>query len=288
MNDDPRGVDGLTRWPSTAAETGAAELIVLTDRAQSAGDLLGVVGAAVAGGARVVLLREKDLPRDQRRALAVRLLDTLSSVGGMLLVASDVELAREVGAVGVHLAAADPWPDGRPHPHLGDQGMMVGRSCHTVAELRDACRNGADYATISPVFPTTSKPGYGPPLGVEGLASACRSMADDVGSVRRRLPVIALGGVGSGRVASCLAAGAAGVAVMGEVMRADDPASTVRALLGELRAGQGTTLFPAEVRGEGGGGWRRGPSSLGGASASRTVRHPSAATGRADDLGVHR
>ena len=68
------------------------------------------------------------------------------------------------------------------------------------------------------MFPSPSKPGYGPPLGTEVLAD---------------LPVatFALGGVDAASVGACRRAGAAGVAVMGAVMRADDPAAVVRSLL---------------------------------------------------------
>jgi thiamine-phosphate pyrophosphorylase len=201
----------------------AIGLVVVTDRAQAGGRLLGVSDAAVAGGARGVLLREKDLSPDERRGLALDLVEMLTPVDGALLVASDVELARQVGARGVHLAADDPWPDETPD-ETGD--MIVGRSCHTVAELVDAERHGADYATLSPIFPTASKPGYGPAVGVDGLASACRGVP--------ALAVVAQGGIDRGRVAPCVVAGAAGVAVMGAVMEAEDPASVVRGLLGEL------------------------------------------------------
>jgi thiamine-phosphate pyrophosphorylase len=200
----------------TRAVTG---LVVVTDRARAGGDLPATVAAAVAGGARRVLVREKDLPRDERRALALDLVGMLAPVEGSLFVASDVELARQSGARGVHLAAGDPWP--------GDAGgLVVGRSCHTVAELSDAHRNGADYTTLSPIFPSASKPGYGPALGVDGLAAACREVPG--------LAVMALGGIGPGRVAPCMAAGAAGVAVIGAIMGAEDPAAAVRALLDEL------------------------------------------------------
>jgi len=72
---------------------------------------------------------------------------------------------------------------------------------------------GADYVTVSPVFLTVSKPGYGPALGTDGLARIVARVAG---------PVIALGGVTAANAASCRAAGAQGVAVMGEVMRAAD------------------------------------------------------------------
>jgi thiamine-phosphate diphosphorylase len=178
-------------------------MLVLTDRTQTRGrPLVDVVRAAVDGGATTIVLREKDLPRPERTALA----DALRSFVPTLLVAGD----ESIDADGVHLAAADPFPDPRPG--------VVGRSCHTTGELAAAAREGCDYATISPIFVSESKPGYGPALGVEVLHDA-------------PLPVYALGGVDASNADRCRAAGAAGVAVMGHVMRADDPAVAVRELL---------------------------------------------------------
>jgi len=186
-------------------------LLVLTDRRQARRPLDEVVAGAVEGGARLVVLRERDLPDDERLGLARRLAAALGEVGGTLVVAGP--LSGWDGAV--HLSAKDALPPVRP--------PLVGRSCHDVAELADAAAQGVDYVTVSPVFPTVSKPGYGPPLGLAGLARLCSAT---------RLPVYALGGVSSAeQVADCRAAGAAGVAVMGVVMRAADPAAVVKELL---------------------------------------------------------
>ena len=190
-------------------------LLVLTDRDQSrtAGrNLAETVAAAVAGGATTILYREKTLPGPQRRALGERVAEACGAAE--LIVASDPVLARELRAGTVHLAADDPWPE--------DEGLLVGRSCHGAVELAGAAAHGAAYATVSPVFATESKPGYGPALGPDGLAAL---VADAL------LPVYALGGIQVDTVGSCLAAGAAGVAVMGAVMGAEDPAAAVRALL---------------------------------------------------------
>ncbi len=84
---------------------------------------------------------------------------------------------------------------------------------------------GADYVTLSPIFLTGSKPGYGPALGPAALARIARRVG---------LPVLALGGVGPENARACLSAGAAGVAVMGGVMRAADPGAAVRELLAAL------------------------------------------------------
>jgi thiamine-phosphate pyrophosphorylase len=183
-------------------------LLVLTDRAQAVRPLEDTVAAAVAGGARAVVLREKDLPTPQRAALAARLWRVLAPTGGLLIAAS-----HPVGpAAGVHLAAADP----------PTRAAVVGRSCHSLSEVDAATVEGVDYLTVSPVSATRSKPGYGPPLGLSGLAALCR---------RTTVPVYALGGVTAGNAGACRAAGAAGVAVMGDVMRSDDQAATVAGIL---------------------------------------------------------
>ena len=183
-------------------------LLVLTDRTQAARPLRTVLRAAVDGGARTIVLREKDLPRPERLSLARWLRELLAPLGGRLIVAGPDPLDADA----VHLAAGDPLPEG-----VG----LVGRSCHDTAEVDRLSTE--DYATVSPVFPTASKPGYKPVLGLSGLETL---------AARTTRPVYALGGVESAsQVSECLAHGAAGVAVMGAVMRAADPAATVAGLL---------------------------------------------------------
>jgi thiamine-phosphate diphosphorylase len=182
--------------------------LVLTDRTQARRPLREVLRAAVDGGARTIVLREKDLPRPERLALAHWLCDLLAPLGARLIVAGPDPL----GSDAVHLAVGDPTPA---------DVALVGRSCHDAEEVDRLSTE--DYATVSPVFPTASKPGYGPALGVAGLKAL---------AARTSRPVYALGGVETAaQTADCLAHGAAGVAVMGAVMRASDPAAAVAALL---------------------------------------------------------
>ena len=182
-------------------------LLVLTDRTQCAGSLTDTVAAAVDAGARAVVLRDKDLPLPERAALAERIAALLAPVHGLLVWAG---AAGSAGRDAVHLAAADPLP--RPRPAL------LGRSCHSATELAAARAEGCDWAFLSPLAATASKPGYGPALGVAGLAAL----------VPLGPPVFALGGVRPEDVAGCRAAGAHGVAVMGPVMR--DPSLVTRYL----------------------------------------------------------
>lgn len=180
-------------------------LLVLTDRRQARRDLVAVVRAAVGAGADGVVVREKDLPRPERVALLERV---VAAVGGReaRVIAASWPGRLPHGVDGVHLDRDEPRPEPRPR--------LIGRSCHNAGELAGASAEGVDYVTLSPVFMTPSKPGYGPPLGLDGLARL---------AARAGVPVYALGGLNPTRAASCLAHGAAGIAVMGAIMRATDP-----------------------------------------------------------------
>lgn len=199
-------------------------LLVLTDRRAAASrgrTLAATVALAVEGGATALVLREKDLPLAERTRLGEQVHAVLPT-GCLFIVASDVELAQQLGADGVHLAARDTPARSSLPPEL-----LVGRSCHDATDIRDAITDAVDYVTVSPVYATVSKPGYGPPLGPDGLG-ALTSIA---GGTR----VYALGGVDAAAVTECLATGVSGVAVMGAVMRTDDPATAVTRILAALR-----------------------------------------------------
>ena len=105
-------------------------------------------------------------------------------------------------------------------------GKDLGRvDPHGHRSRADRSRACVDYALAGPAFETPSKPGYGPEIGRKGLADIARAC---------RVPVLAIGGINAARIGEVLAAGAAGVAVMGGVMRAADPAQEMRALLASL------------------------------------------------------
>jgi thiamine-phosphate pyrophosphorylase len=184
-----------------------SRLLVVTDRHQAAVPLEEIVAQATEAGARWIWLRDRDLPAAERRALAQRLLTLARARGASLSVGGDVALAAEIAADGVHLSVGTSIAAARSQ--LGPRAL-IGVSAHSESDVAAAATAGADYATLSPIFATASKPGYGPALGVAALARAAP----------HALPVLALGGVTIERADQCLRAGAAGIAVMGEVMRA--------------------------------------------------------------------
>ncbi len=216
----------MTGVPGRRPAAVPGPLVVVSDRAASerAGrSLTETVAAAVAAGAPAVLLREKDLHPAERHRLAVQLADVTARSGARLGIASDLALAANLELDWVHLAAHEPVP---PKGRVG-RPAVVGRSCHGPGDLAAAALDDADYASLSPVLLTASKPGYGPALGFDGFAA----LASAAG-----LPVTALGGLGAeaGTVAAACRAGAAAVWVMGAVMGAADPGAVVRSLLAEL------------------------------------------------------
>ncbi len=152
--------------------------------------------AAVEGGATVIQLRLKNAPTEE-------VVDTgrpFRDLPATFVVNDDVDAALELGADGVHLGRTDPGAE-----RAVEQGLMLGTSAASVQEARDGERAGATYIGAGPIWPTPSKPDADPPIGLDGLAEICAGVT---------VPVVAIGGIDASNAAECIAAGAAGVAVV--------------------------------------------------------------------------
>lgn len=182
-----------------------------------------IAEAAFAGGCRWVLIREKDLSGEALAALVRKIRARAAPHGALVTVSGAADAAAEAGADGVHLpqAFATEGQVATARARLGAESP-VGISAHSRMEAEAAQRLGADYVTLSPVFLTESKPGYGPALGARGFARETRGLA---------IPALALAGVTAENLSPLKRSGAAGFAVMGAVMRADDPSDAMRQLL---------------------------------------------------------
>lgn len=193
-------------------------LMMITDRRQARLPLADIATAVFDAGIRWFSVREKNLP------LAAQ----LDIVGALK------DLAPTDAVVGLHGKEGASAVDALHLPRDGTIGearqalpkALIGQSCHSETAARAAAESGADYVTLSPIFLSESKPGYGPACGLEALAQTTQRVS---------CPVIALGGVTVDTIAACRIAGAAGVAVMGEVMRAEDPVNVARDLLENWR-----------------------------------------------------
>jgi thiamine-phosphate pyrophosphorylase len=153
---------------------------------------------AILAGATVVQLRAK-IPTDQlvARGLGFR------SLRATFIVNDDVEAAIELNADGVHLGQCDPGAE-----IARQRGLILGRSASTFEEATSA---DADYLGVGPIWTTPSKVDAAKPMGLRELARICATVA---------VPVVAIGGIDSGTAASCIDAGAAGIAV---IRAATDP-----------------------------------------------------------------
>jgi thiamine-phosphate pyrophosphorylase len=198
-------------------------LLLITDRRQARRSLKDIITAALSAGCRWVSVREKDLPEDEQIALARSLLPVAHVEGAKLMLHGEASLAASAGADGVHLPAGSDLAAGRAR--VGP-GKLVGVSIHTVGEAEAIDPSVVDYVLAGPAFETPSKPGYGPEIGHKGFLEITRVA---------RVPVLAIGGINAARLGELVAAGAAGVAVMGGVMRANDPAQEARALIATLK-----------------------------------------------------
>ena len=197
-------------------------LLVITDRKQARAPLREILTAAFDAGCRWASVREKDLPTAQQVALARELAAVARQWSARLTLHGDAALAKEAGVDGVHLPAG---ADGRTARVLLGPEALVGISIHGATEAAQLDPAVIDYAIAGPAYETASKPGYGPALGAAGIATIARAT---------KIPIIAVGGIDAGNAATLLEAAANGIAAMGGVMRAADPADEVRRLLGAL------------------------------------------------------
>ncbi len=183
-------------------------LYVITDRHRCAPTpLIEVISELLDAGVTAIQLREKDLNSDELMRLAQPIADLCRNYKAKLFVNTDTRVAATVGAAGVHLPA-NAASVSSVKAQIG-ANFSIGCSVHTFAEAGKRETEGADFLTYSPIYLTASKPGYGPPVGVENLTKL-------VGRVK--LPIFALGGITPARASECLLAGAFGIAVMSGVM----------------------------------------------------------------------
>ncbi len=202
----------------------------MTDRGATRGPLAKAVEAAVAGGVDWVQIRERDLQGAALLALAEELAVAARAGAGSrggdvkLLVNRRVDVALALPAAGVHLGF-DGMPARAARELLGPEAIL-GVATHSAAEALAAGRLGLDYAHLAPVFAPRSKPSGRPPLGLLAVREASRGS----------LPVLAQGGIDASNAGELVAAGAAGAAVTGAILGADDPGRAAAELRSALDA----------------------------------------------------
>ena len=165
-------------------------------------------------------VRDKDVTTRELVELTRVVLAAVHPLGATVVVDDRLDVALATGADGVHLGEHD-LPVGLAAtiaPHL-----VLGATCRDRDAVERAAAAGASYAGFGPVHDTTSKTGLPAALGTPAITDACGV-----------LPLVAIGGIGPGRVGPALAAGAHGVAVLGAIWRDPDPVGVAKELVREL------------------------------------------------------
>lgn len=201
-----------------AIDIGALRLCLVTDGRLGRGRALAeIVAAAVRGGATMVQLREKEATTraflEQARALKAM----LAPLGAPFLVNDRLDIALAVDADGLHVGQHD-MPVAEARRLLGPD-KIVGLSITEARQAERADAAAADYLGVGPIYPQQTKDAAAPPLGVEGLREIRRLTPK---------PILAIGGLTPDNVASVLAAGADGLAVVSAIVAADDPEAAAR------------------------------------------------------------
>ncbi len=190
-------------------------------------DELDIARQAIAGGARLIQLRDKTREKGLQLPVARAILDLCRDAGVPFIVNDHVDLALAVNADGVHVGQRDlPVSVVRG---LVPRQMIVGCSTNNAEEARQAETDGADYVSVGRLFPTGSKSDTRP------------ANVDTIRSVRGavRLPVCAIGGINESNIDAVIAAGADMVAVIAAVIAAPDAREAARRLAHRFRATSG-------------------------------------------------
>jgi len=193
--------------------------LVTSGQMSSGRSTLDIVKFALAGGIRLVQLREKNLSRKDLMSLTVDVRRMTADSGALLIINDMIDVAQEVGADGVHLGQND-FPVSQARKLAPD--LIIGASTHSIGEALKAQADGASYINIGPIFPTKTKAWDDEFLGIDGLRKI---------SAVTRVPFTVMGGIKKHHIPELKAAGARIVAVVTEITAADNPENAARTLL---------------------------------------------------------
>ena len=174
--------------------------------------VLNTVTAAVRGGVSFVQLRDKAATTQARTDLARALKRALVGTGIPLVINDDLAAAVAADIDGVHIGQDDIAP-ALARAQLGP-AKLVGLSCQTVAQVREADPSVVDYLGLGTVFATATKADHAPAIGLPGLAALAAASP---------VPTVAIGGLKQAHCAEVLGAGCDGMAVVSAICGQPDP-----------------------------------------------------------------
>ncbi|MFA7158111.1 MAG: thiamine phosphate synthase [Kiritimatiellia bacterium] len=201
-----------------------AGLYLVTSQALSRGRATEeIVRMALAGGVRLVQLREKEMPLPQLSRLALKIRRMTRRAGALMIMNDRLDLALAVGTDGVHLGQED-LPVDLARKAAPD--MIIGASSHSLPEALAAQKAGASYVNIGPLFPTKTKKWDKKYLGIRKMKQIAS---------RIKIPFTVMGGIKEEHIPDLVRAGAKTIAVVTAVTADDDPKKAVQRILAQMR-----------------------------------------------------
>lgn len=185
-------------------------------------DLAYIAEEAVAGGADVIQLRDKESEARELVEAGRAIRKAVGKDKAVFIVNDRPDIALAVGADGVHLGQDD-LPVAYARSILG-KDKIIGLSTHSLEQASGAQNSGADYIGVGPVFSTPTKPGY-KAVGL-GLIEKVKEM--------NGIPFVAIGGIDESNIDDVIAAGGLRVAVVRAVCGAEDVRSAAKRLKDKL------------------------------------------------------
>jgi thiamine-phosphate pyrophosphorylase len=190
-------------------------------------EVLSLACKCAAGGADCIQLRAKEFEDDRLFALAVEFVKICKEAGVVSIINDRVDIAVASGADGVHLGQNDLPVEQACKLQLAP--LIIGKSTHSLEQLRAACTESLTYVGLGPVFATPTKPGVDA-VGLEYVTSATQELADT------GIAHVAIGGITPDNIEKVLGAGAESIAVCSAVTHASDPAAACRNFKEQIEA----------------------------------------------------
>lgn len=203
----------------TAADLSRSRLYAILDLGYvEASDALRMAKALVAGGVDLLQLRAKTHAVAEIEKLAIELHSITAERGVPLIINDHPQVARNIGAEGVHVGQDDlPIAGARK---IAGPNCAVGKSTHSLDQAIRAFYEGADYIGFGPIFATPTKPDY-PATGLEDIARVHESV---------RIPIFCIGGIKLDNLAKVIEAGAQRVVIVSGLLQAQDVAGYARSV----------------------------------------------------------
>ncbi len=191
----------------------------LLSRELCRGDIIQVARDVLAGGADCIQLREKDITDRDYLSLARELSNLCHDAGCLFFVNDRVDIALMAGADGVHIGQEDlPIRQIRKIVPVSNESFMIGVSTHNMDQVKQAMEDQPDYIAIGAIYPSDTKPDVAS-VGLEMLSSIAGLTS---------IPIVAIGGINSGRAREVALAGASAIAVCQGIISSESPSLAVK------------------------------------------------------------